>query len=219
VRIWEVATGAEVLRRKGHEGWVLQVEFGPDGRTVLSSSMDLTALLWDGRPSKKRGIKRNLEILWTDLAGEPVKAYRAVWELTDDPKAASDFLRKKIAPVKLDVDERRLQTLLDDLDSDNFNKRESACRALATMGKAVEDRLRRAMSDAKSVEVRRRLRNLLDEMKREPTPEDFRLQRAAQVLELCGTADALHVLREWAGGTPGAPLTEQAKAALARRKK
>ncbi len=219
VCIWEVASGAEVLCRRGHEGRAYQAEFGPDGRTVLSSSLDMTAYLWSIRPSGDKAVKRPLNTLWTDLAGEPAKAYRALWELADDPKAASDFLRKKITPAKLDVDDRRLRALLDDLDSDSFAKRESASKTLAAMGKPVEGRLRRAMADAKSVETRHRLRNLLDEMKREPTAEDFRLQRAVQLLELCGTADALRVLHEWAGGAAGALLTEQAKAALERLSK
>src|SRR5262249_5657690 len=142
VCIWETATATEILRRAGHSGWVRQVEFSPDGRTVLSASDDLTALLWELHPGPERGRKRPLEMLWTDLASEPAKAYRAIWQLTDDPIAAAEFLRKKIAPVKIDIEERRLQALLDDLDSDNFNKRESAGRALAEMGKVVEGRLR-----------------------------------------------------------------------------
>jgi hypothetical protein len=216
VRIWEVATGTEVLCRRGHESRAYQAEFGPDGRTVLSSSMDLTALLWSIGPNDRQGHKRPLGALWADLAGEPAKAYRALWELADDPKSASDFLRRKIAPVKLEVDEQRVKTLLADLDSDDFDKREAAGRGLAAMGEAGEGQLRRALSEAKSAEVQRRLRGLLTDLKREPTAEDFRRMRAVQVLELCGTADAVGVLRDWASGTAGVPLTRQAKAALER---
>jgi hypothetical protein len=176
----------------------------------------MTALLWSIRPSTEKDAKRTPKALWADLAGEPARAYRALWELSDDPKAASEFLRKQIAPVKIDVDERRVRALLDDLDGDDFAKREAAGRALAAMGKAGEGRLRRALADAKSAEVKRRLRSLLDDLKREPTAEDHRLRRAVQVMELCATADAVGVLREWAGGTAGAPLTEQAKTALRR---
>jgi WD40 repeat protein len=216
VRIWEIATGTEVLRRKGHEGWVLQVEFGSDGRTVLSSSLDLTALLWDIRPGVAPGRKRNRETLWTDLAAEPTKAYRAIWELAGDPQSASALLRKRLVPVKIDVDERRLRALLADLDSDDFDKRESASRALAALGAAAEVPLRRALADAPSAEVQRRLRGLLDALKHEPTPDDHRLRRAVQVMELCATAEARKVLRHWAGGAAGASLTEQAKEALKR---
>jgi WD40 repeat protein len=51
VRVWEAATGAELICLEGHEARVTGVAFGPDGRTVLSCSHDLTALLWDLRPA------------------------------------------------------------------------------------------------------------------------------------------------------------------------
>jgi hypothetical protein len=79
--------------------------------------------------------------------------------------------------------------------------------------------LRRALADTPSVETRLRLRNLLEELKREPTAEDFRRLRAVQVMELCGTADAIRVLRDWAGGTADDPFTKQAQAALERLSK
>ncbi|SRR5579883_828728 len=151
-----------------------------------------------------------------DLAGEPADASRAIWELTDDPKETSDFLRQKIATITIDTSEARVRALLDDLDNDSFAKREAAGRELAAMGTAVEGRLRRALADTDSAEVRRHLCNLLDRLTREPTPEDFRRMRAVQVLELSGTDDALRVLRVWAGGTAGASLTEHARAAVKR---
>jgi hypothetical protein len=211
-----VATATKVFSLKGHRELVSQMEFGPDGRTILTASGDMTALLWSLHASPELSRKRPLETLWTDLAGEPATAYSALWEFTDDPKAASRFLRKKIAPVKIDADERRVRALLGDLENDDFFKREAATRALAALGVAMEGRLCRTLADAESAEVQRRIRSLLDNLKREPTAEDYRLRRAVQVLELCGTADALDMLRACAGGVAGAPLTEQAKAALHR---
>jgi hypothetical protein len=214
--IWEVASARKMVSFKGHRWLLSHLEFGPDGRTLLTASGDLTAVLWDLHPGTERGRKRPLETLWTELAGEPATAYCAIWELADDPKAASEFLRTKIMAVTIDASEHRVQALLDDLDDDSFAKRESAARALAAMGVAVEGRLRRALANTDSAEVRRYLCKLLDEMKREPTAEDFRRMRAVQAMELCGTADALRVLREWAGGTTSAPLSAQAKAAVER---
>lgn len=219
VSIWEVATATKVFSLKGHRELVSHMEFGTDGRTILTASGDMTALLWSLHASPELGRKRPLETLWTDLAGEPATAYCALWEFTDDPNAATKFLRKKIAPVKINADEGRVRALLDDLGNDEFLKREAATRALAAMGVAMEGRLRRTLADAESAEVQRRIRSLLDNLKREPTGEDYRLRRAVQVLELCGTADAQDVLRAWAGGVSGAPFTEQAKAALKRSDK
>jgi hypothetical protein len=45
------------------------------------------------------------------------------------------------------------------------------------------------------------------------------LLQAVQALELAGTAEARMALQAWAGGAPGARLTEDAKAALGRLEK
>ncbi len=48
VRVWDINTGAEVLRFDGHQGsWAMVVGFLPDGRRVLSGGTDLHLRLWD----------------------------------------------------------------------------------------------------------------------------------------------------------------------------
>jgi WD40 repeat protein len=47
VRIWDVATGGEMKVLRAHTGWVTGVAYAPDGRTVLSCSVDQTARLFD----------------------------------------------------------------------------------------------------------------------------------------------------------------------------
>jgi WD40 repeat protein/tetratricopeptide (TPR) repeat protein/predicted Ser/Thr protein kinase len=46
-RIFDVATGQEVVRPLRHDNWVRAVAFGPDNRRVLTGSHDMTARLWD----------------------------------------------------------------------------------------------------------------------------------------------------------------------------
>ena len=76
--------------------------------------------------------------------------------------------------------------------------------------------LREALPRAKSPEHRLRLERLLAQLQRKPTPDDWRIMRAVQAAELCRTAEARQLLREWAAGAPGVLLTEQAREALAR---
>jgi WD40 repeat protein len=46
-RIWNVATGEEIVALRGHEGWIFSAVFSPDGARVLTASADGTARIWD----------------------------------------------------------------------------------------------------------------------------------------------------------------------------
>lgn len=46
VKVWEVATGRELLTLRGHEGTVDSVAFSPDGQRLASTSWDKTILVY-----------------------------------------------------------------------------------------------------------------------------------------------------------------------------
>jgi WD40 repeat protein len=215
VRVWEVATGAEVLRRTGHEGGVLDVAIGPDGRTALSSGNDGQAYLWDLRPAP---LPTGPETMWDDLgSGDPRKAYRAVWALSEADGGAQ-WLREKLAPSK-PADPERMKKLIDDLNSDTFKVRADATRALAELGRLAGPAMEASLKKKPALETEQRLRKLLGALKQEPAPAELHQTRAVQAMELADTPEARDVLRAWAGGAPGARLTEDARAALARLEK
>lgn len=214
VHLWEVATGKELLRRAGHQSRVCGVEFGPDGMTALSTALDFTALLWNLHPGKSPPVS---PALWDDLvAADAAVAYRALWALRDDAAAGSALLRAKLPPVPAKFDEKRARQFVAALDSDRFEERETASRALAVLGPAVLPLLKKELDLAKSPDVKKRLQVLVDDLTLGPGPEEFRRLRAVRAMELAGTPAARELLRAWAGGLADAPLTKDAGAALAR---
>jgi WD40 repeat protein len=51
VKLWDTATGNEVLTLKGHSGPVLAVAFDPVGNQLASASRDKEVIVWDARPA------------------------------------------------------------------------------------------------------------------------------------------------------------------------
>jgi RNA polymerase sigma factor (sigma-70 family) len=215
VYLGEVATGAEVCRLAGHGGWVMRVAFGADARTLASCSTDATALVWD--LSRGQRVEHlGPDALWSALADEPAKAYRAAWALVAHPDRAVKELGKRLQPARAPMATERVRKLLADLDSDVFAQRQAASKELARLGPAVEPALREALKQTTSVEVRTRVRALLRGMEPQVTREQLRDGRAVQVLELIGTAAARRALEALAKGAAGEHRTEEAKAALKR---
>ena len=159
-----------------------------------------------------------MDRLWSDLAStDASKAYQAVWSLSDDPRAAA-FLRQKMSPAK-EPDKARLEQLIAELDSDRFEVRTTAERVLAEFGELAAPALEAASKAASSPEQRKRLDRLLAELKKGLSPPQLQQLRAVQALELANSAEARQVLRDWAGGAPGARLTMEAREALDRQDK
>ena len=68
IRIWDVNTGKEKKRFKGHKSTVTTVAFSPDNRTLVSSSYDNTLRFWDVDTGKEKKTVAGYDTFFRDVS-------------------------------------------------------------------------------------------------------------------------------------------------------
>jgi serine/threonine protein kinase/WD40 repeat protein len=58
IRLWDAASGRELARLDGHVGYVHDLRFVADGKTLISASSDQTIRLWDIETRRQVGVLR-----------------------------------------------------------------------------------------------------------------------------------------------------------------
>ncbi|HEY7425409.1 MAG TPA: hypothetical protein VH682_14355, partial [Gemmataceae bacterium] len=224
LRLWELATGKVVLRHKAHEkmrgsygsSFASCLSFAPDGRSLATGHVDSTVLIWNLVPPADPSTTVDLSRSWDALAGsDAVKAYAASWRLSDAPTQALPFFRKRLQPA-VPASAERTRRLLDDLDSDEFSRREAATARLRELGDRVAGTLRKTLKANPTLETRRRVEALLKALEESPSGEMLRAIRATAVLERIGTPEVREMLKGLADGDPEARLTQAAHASWKR---
>jgi WD40 repeat protein len=229
IEIWEVASGTRRGVLSGHDGVVASLAFSPDGRRLASSSEDTTILIWDLDRPFRRGIypsrlsEAELMLHWhTLLESDAWRADDAIWCMIRAARASVPFLKAHISPVKR-PDAEFVRKSLAALDSNDFRTRVKAETDLEKMGELILAELQNAVKQNNiTLEKRRRIDTLLQKALHANQPfataERTRQWRALEVLERIGKPDSLAVLREIAGGLPGARLTVAAQQAVTRQR-
>lgn len=228
VRVWELATGQEVLCLKGHERPVLTVAFSPDGKYIVSGSRDTTALVWNLYPPKVQdaaglGVPltaKQSNALWADLADKDARrAFNATVVLAQHPAEALSLMEGHLRPAT-PLDSASLEKALKNLDAEEFSVREAAVATLREVGRPGRPVLERALAAGPSAEVRRRLEEALEFIRSAPfDAEVLRQKRAIRVLELIGSEQARRLLEALSKGQDMAEQTRDARAAMERIKK
>jgi hypothetical protein len=219
-RIFDVASGVELFRFKGDvNSW--KAQFHPDGKRALTIQSNGTVLLWDLRPPDVPAAKNDAEGIWEGLASpEGPTAYRAVWSLVDDPVTAVSLLKRKLKHAPTGLNRNAVLQRIARLDDDDFPTREQASKQLLGEGPAIFPLLAEAYETSQLPEQRRRLQEILERMPQERSrPDDWRIVRAVQALELGGSAEGKKLLMSWIDDRNGVLLAEQARQAVARMSK
>jgi RNA polymerase sigma factor (sigma-70 family) len=224
---WDALTGQRLGQRRGDQAEVGVLAFAPDGRKLVSGGKDGTLLLWDvasfhqeKRPPAPKLEPAEERQCWDDLASTDAgRAARALARLRAASLEAVALVRRQVRPVAVLAPEK-LQRWIKDLDSADFTQREQATAELAKLGHVAEPALMKALEDRPPLEARRRIEGLLDKLPtEEPTSgEELRRLRAVELLERLAQPEADDLLQVLSEGAGGARLTQEARAALERRR-
>jgi hypothetical protein len=106
--------------------------------------------------------------VWADLAGDPATRARAVAALEAAGPQAVAFLRERLKPVAADA--RRIDALIEQLDSPQFVRRQQATEELEYLGKIAQPQLEKALASKPPLEVRRRVEQLLKRLQPQVVP-------------------------------------------------
>jgi WD40 repeat protein len=126
VRLWEPATGKELLRLRGHEDAVHSVRFSDDGKRLLTASADRTARVWNTATGEELARLQGHanQVVWSDfLPGEQQVATAGdstirLWDFAEPDEISVTLATNTGAATALEFspDSQRLLTATDDAD-------------------------------------------------------------------------------------------------------
>jgi WD40 repeat protein len=222
VRLYEFATGSEVMRLGGgHVGSIHSVAFLGGTRAVTGGG-DSTALVWDlavdlgGRTPGGALTEQEFTRLWRELASEDGRlAMAAVWRLASAEKAGPQ-MRDALNPL-FGVDPAEVRQRVAELNHRRFVVRAQARARLIWLGRAAAPALSLALENGPSLEMRRRIEDLMEQL---PSAEGERLRadRVVQALESAGSPEAKELLEALQTKAWSAEVRSAARLALVRIK-
>jgi WD40 repeat protein len=227
IRVWEPFSNGQIVSWTGPIGPVYSVAFSPDGRRAYSGSADTSVVVWDvtrrsptGKLPQEKLNVGELDSLWLNLAStDAVLADKALWTVVAAGDEGVAFLQQRVALV----DRNEINKFIDDLDSDKFDVRTKATKALEKFGILIQGRLKEASDNPVSLEQKLRLDALLAKITSDKglseSQEHFRYRRVMEILEQIGSPSAQQLLTKLIKGAPKNSLGEEASQSLKRLQK
>lgn len=223
VQLWDAITGKPRARLRGHENWVTSLALSPDGRRLLTSGAESTAVCWDVAELLRQTPKLNpladaeLAACWKALADpDPYIGYGAIAKLRGAPAQAVALLEKSLRAAP-GADDAGVARHIAELGHSNFAVRHQATLALEQCGQEILPQLKEKLQEPVALEMKRRLEELCAKLRDMPArADDLQAIRGVAVLEAVGTPKSRQLLEAQADGPANARLTREAQAALRR---
>lgn len=223
VKLFETASGL-VRGAIRAPNAIASIDFSPDGNILATSCADTSILLWDmdaalagkvGPPPPRSDLEADK--LW-QILGDPDPAVMAgaMLALRRAPELAIAMLKRQMRPVQ-GPNQERLQGLIDQLGSADFQTREGATRKLIEEAEYAIRPLYAALERPLPLEQLRRIENLVKRIDGAPAqPKLLHELRALELLERLGHSEARAIVATMATGHDDALVTIEAKLVLSR---
>jgi WD40 repeat protein len=74
IKLWDAASGRELMTLIGHTGWVMGLAFSPDGKSLASTSLDGTVRIWSLSPgSELTAVQSPVAAFGTRIVYSPIE--------------------------------------------------------------------------------------------------------------------------------------------------
>lgn len=203
------------------DGHFISAERSPDGRWLALGHSDTTILVfrWETLLQKvepQADATENLDATYEALAGEPEKAFEAIGRFLHAGKAGIDYLDAKLQPVR--ADPATVETLVAELNNDDFTVREKATVSLLGLGLLAESHLRKTRAESQQLEVQKRVDAILQDLALPlvRSKELLRNLRVIGILENANSKESRAALEKRKGGEAGSVEGQAINAALQR---
>ena len=218
---WEALTRQKTHTLTTDMSPIGALAFSPDG-TVLAAGgygearvWDMTGILQNGHLPEINLTSQEMKLLWQTLGSDDASAaHRAAWRLAAGGRTAVKFLSERLRPAPT-PDPDKIRVLRERFTDPDYDARDIAARRLVDMGIELRPDEREALRRPDPFNSIGRTIFLPPPVLL-PLPPRVRSSRAVAALERSGTAAAESLLYTLTKGAPTAPLTLEAKVALAR---
>jgi len=226
--IWDLVTMKQVDRVTGHKSRIHALASEPNKLLHLasgSSGTDRSVIFWDFRnrlfPPLKDPGEMDFQSIWEQLGSDDVKkSLAATNRLVHALQTETEVWNQLTENLGLNQPNgtAKASQLLKDLDDRKYEVREKATAGLRAMVEQIRPLLEQKMLEA-SQEAKWRISRILRIDKLKPdisSAPGRRRHRIVLALELCGSAEAVELLKRIVLESPSQPTVQSAKAALVR---
>ena len=98
VKVFDIASGKQVFVADAHDSYIYTVDFGAQGKTIISGGSDSVCYLWDIVPqSNPEGSSANADAFQALVGSDGEAAYKAYMQLSQEPEAALELLEEQLS--------------------------------------------------------------------------------------------------------------------------